>query len=193
MKHLTFIGSLLLLCVMWLSPTAQAKHKSLHHKHPTHRTTHVRHEFAQTKHGDAFIPSATPVDCLVDVIVHEAGAATMADKYESAKIVMKRQHDARYPSSVCDIVHQKVVVHHRVRYQFPWFGNRALRPIRSRHQFEALRPIAQMVFDEYRDRDPGPAEFINTPCRWDPSKYRLVARHDQCYLAEITRPRRRRF
>jgi N-acetylmuramoyl-L-alanine amidase len=87
------------------------------------------------------------LECLARNIYYEARGEPLAGQYAVAEVTMNRAASARYPSSVCDVVHQKNWDPLRKRYvgAFSWTEFKVL-PEPSGAAWQRARRIAEAVY-----------------------------------------------
>lgn len=106
---------------------------------------------------------AKEINCLAQNIYFEARGSNLADKVAVADVVMNRTEDRRYPTTVCGVVSQGVIVG-KTDCQFSWkCDNKSNMPAES-DSWEEAKSIAynMYVHGEYRGVTEGATHYHAT-------------------------------
>lgn len=64
------------------------------------------------------------IECLARNIYFEAGGETFEGKVAVAQVTINRSEDEKFPSTICNVVHQKTLISNRFICQFSWVCNK---------------------------------------------------------------------
>lgn len=112
---------------------------------------HAATVYQDAVRDEAFQARAQELSCLARNVYFEARGEPEAGQYAVAEVTMNRKAAARYPSSVCKVVHQKNWDAIRKRYvaAFSWTELDNLPPP-SGEEWARARKVAEAVYDGRR-------------------------------------------
>ena len=101
--------------------------------------------------------------CLALNIYYEARGSNLADKAAVADVVLNRKNDSRYPSTVCDVVHDGYKKGRR-DCQFSWYCDGKSDNPRDKDRWVEAQMIAwgMLEFDKYRGISEGATHYHAT-------------------------------
>lgn len=129
--------------------------------------------------------SQSDYHCLVDNVYFEAGNQPWIGKMAVAYVTINRVKDARYPSSVCEVVWQKTA---SATCQFSWTCNvdkYKRRKISEQWWNESIDVVNELIlsYDPYTDPTRGSTHFHASYVKpeWGKSLYKVVTINDHIF------------
>ena len=107
---------------------------------------------------------ARSIDCLARNVYFEARGESLAGQYAVAEVTMNRKAHPRYPSTVCEVVYQKVA--------FSWTSLGPLEPPGGEPWQRAQRIAEEVYFQRRAAKMPGVLHYHATYVQPDWSKER---------------------
>lgn len=90
------------------------------------------------------------IECLAKNIYHEAGKESFEGKVAVAQVTVNRSEDERYPSTICNVVHQKTSFANKIICQFSWVCDKRKTKLNYEQWLEAREVAEQVLLDGLR-------------------------------------------